>query len=122
MVADGEGRDGLADAGHDAGALVAQHDRGREGDGATHDGEIAVADARGLDRDLDLAGSRVRALEVVDQGELLSIEYDPAHGHLPGIPFVFCTDTIPASRMEMGIRKSRILIGGGFALYANSEL
>jgi hypothetical protein len=65
VVTRGERGDALADLFDDAGALVAEHDRRGERDGAVLHGEVGVADPRRHDLDLDLARSRRGDLDVV---------------------------------------------------------
>ena len=59
VVAHGQTGDALADGGDDAGALVAEDERGGLRDGAVHGREVRVADAGGLDLDRDLTRARV---------------------------------------------------------------
>ncbi len=65
VVAGLQRRHALAHLLDDAGALVAEHDRRRQRDGAVLDGQVGVADARRDDLHLALAGARRGDLDVV---------------------------------------------------------
>jgi hypothetical protein len=64
--------DAIADLFDDPGALVAEHDRGRQGDGAVLHGEVRVADARGDDLHLRLARPGRGDLDVVVHVQVLA--------------------------------------------------
>ena len=82
MVADSDVRDALADFHHDAGALVAEHHRRREGDGAGGDRIVAMADAAGGEPDHDFAAARRLDLDFLDDDGLVDFAADDCLGAL----------------------------------------
>jgi hypothetical protein len=79
VVAHGEARDVGADAADDAAALVAHDQRQRHAPVAAAHVQVGVADARGRDGHLDLAGPRGLQLDVLD----LHGAVGPAQHHGP---------------------------------------
>jgi hypothetical protein len=77
-----EVRDAFAHIDHDAGALVAEHDGRREGDGAGSDGIVAVADAAGGKPDHDFAAARRFDLDFLDDDGLVDFAADDGLGAL----------------------------------------
>lgn len=71
--------DARADRLDDTRALVAEHHRRGEGDGAVDHRQIAVAQPGGGYRHQDLSGTRVPYLQIVDHLGLCAVEDDASH-------------------------------------------
>ena len=80
-----------ADLGHDAGALVAEHDRRRERDGAVDDRHVAVAHPGGLEVDPHLVGPQVAHRQVGGDAQAALVEHDPSHGNAPPVGTTACS-------------------------------
>ncbi len=66
VIAHGKAVDAFADLFDDAGGFMPEHHRHRTGTGAVDDGEVGVAEARGLDLDQDFARAGARQIDLDD--------------------------------------------------------
>ncbi len=83
MVAGLDMGDAGADRLHHPRALVPQHHRYREGDGAVHHGQIAVAQSRRRDGHPHLTGARLAHHQIVHDPHLAAVEHHTTHHTAP---------------------------------------